>query len=94
MSDLHQFKTTSIHLAAAILAQVPDTTLVQVSSTPSIDGKRLIIVGYPSGQTKAVDSIVKQFHSRRLTVHLYNFNRVLNLVRDRLLQNEPHHAFR
>ncbi len=83
MRDL-QFETTSLPLAAALLVQIPSATLIEIASRPSIDGKRLIVVGHPAIQARAVQSVVEQFHLRRLTVPLYLYNRALNTLRDRL----------
>ena len=87
-----QFETTSIHLATALLVQVPGATLAHVSPTPSIDGKKLITVSYPPDQAQVVEILVEQFRNRQLVVPLYVYNRVLNSVRDRLLQREGSHA--
>lgn len=86
------FETTSIHLAAALLVQVQDAILAHVTSDPSIDGKRLIVVAYPPVQESTVQQIVTDFHSRRLVVSLYPYNRALNALRDRLKQGEGCHA--
>lgn len=91
MTALQQFETTSIHLAAALLVQVPGTTLAHVTPDPSIDGKRLIVLAYPPDQASAIQRIVAEFHSRRLVVPLYLFNRALNLLRDRLLSRQHLH---
>ena len=87
-----QFTTTSLPLAASLLCHIPSATLLQVSSELSIDGKRLLIVGYPPDQTKAVQDTVEKFHSRRLVVPLYVYNRALNALRDRLKQGEGCHV--
>ena len=90
--DEGQFETTSIHLAAAILVQVPYAALARIFPTPSVDGKRLIVLTYPASQTEVIRKVVEDFHGRRLVVPLYLFNRALNLLRDRLLQDKPDHA--
>ncbi len=92
MTDQQRFETTSLPLAAALLCQIPGAALLQVSVEPSIDGKRLLIIGYPPGQTQPVQEVVARFHSRRLVVPLYLYNRVLNTLRDRLKQGALDHA--
>ena len=92
MTENRRFETTSLPLAAALLCQVPSATLLQVSSDPSIDGKRLLVVGYPPDQTQTMHDVVAKFHSRRLVVPLYLYNRVLNTLRDRLKQGVLDHA--
>jgi hypothetical protein len=89
------FETTSIHLASAILVHVPDSILVRVSNSPSIDGKRLMVLAYPAAAAQALQAVVEQFNTRRLVVPLYAYNRALNAVRDRLMPTAPadrHHA--
>lgn len=90
--DWLKFETTSIHLATALLVQVPGATLAHVAPTPSIDGKKVITLSYPPDQAQAVEILLEQFCNRRLVVPLYVYNRVLNSVRDRLLQHEGSHA--
>ena len=92
MTDQRRFETTSLPLAASLLVAVPGSSLTEISSEPSIDGKRLFIVAYPPEQTQAVRDLVERFHGRRLVVPLYVYNRVLNTLRDRLKQDTGHHA--
>ena len=92
MTDQQRFETTSLPLAASLLSSIQNAELVEISRDPSVDGKRLLIIGYPSTQTQAVNDLVNQFHSRRLVVSLYRFNRVLNALRDRLKQDASIHA--
>ena len=94
MPGTGQFSTTSIHLGAAILTLIPSTSLAEISSSSPIDGKRLIVLSFPSDQQRAVDELVEKFHARMLAVPLYGFNRALNLLRDRLLQQRRSHAVR
>ena len=94
MTDQQRFETTTLPLAASLLSQVPGAVLLKIASEPSIDGKRLIVIGYPQDQVQAVQDLVQQFHSRRLVVPLYAFNRSLNTLRDRLKQDTGNHALR
>lgn len=94
MTDLEQFETTSIHLAAAVLTSIPTSHLASITPNPTIDGKRLIVIQYPLSQQGKVKRLAEDFHARRLTVPLYAFNRALNLLRDRLLQDRHPHAVR
>lgn len=84
-TDRQPFETVSLHLASAVLVQVPNAAFIRVSSAPSIDGKRLIVLDYPTDQAATVQRVVEQFHSRQLVVALYPYNRALNALRDRLL---------
>ncbi len=88
-TDRRLFETTSIHLASAILVHIPDSILIRVSNSPSIDGKRLIVLGYPAAAAQALHAVVEQFNTRRLVVPLYAYNRSLNTVRDRLMPTAP-----
>ena len=92
LTGSQRFETTSLPLAASLLCQVPSAILLQVSSKLAIDGKRLIVVGYPPDQTNAIREVIEQFYSRKLVVPLYFYNRVLNTLRDRLKQDEGCHA--
>ena len=94
MTDVRDFETTSIHLAAALLTVIPDAQLSHIAPDPSIDGKRLIAVRCPVNQQTSVQRLAEDFYARRLTVPLYAFNRALNLLRDRLLQDRRPHAVR
>ena len=94
MTGQREFETTSIHLSAAFLIHIPGATLCRITPEPSIDGKRLIAIRYPLSQQDAVQQLIEDFHARRLTVPLYSFNRALNLLRDRLLQDQRSHAVR
>ena len=91
-TDQQRFETTSLPLAASLLSSIQNAELVEISPNPSVDGKRLLIIGYPSTQTQAVNDLVDLFHSRRLVVPLYLYNRVLNTLRDRLKQGALDHA--
>ncbi len=88
MKSRRLFQSTSIHLSAAILVQIPGTTLAKVSDTPSIDGKRLIVLDYPADQAEALHRVVEQFHDRCLTLAIYPYNRALNMLRDRLMSGQ------
>ena len=94
MTGLQQFETTSIHLAAAVLTSVSNSRLARITPDPVIDGKRVISIQYPASQQGTVQKLIEDFHARRLTVPLYSFNRALNLLRDRLLQDQRPHAIR
>lgn len=87
-----RFETTSLPLAASLLSQIIGATLLEISPDSSVDGKRLLIVGYPLDQAKAIRDVVERFHSRRLVVSLYVYNRVLNMLRDRLKQGALDHV--
>lgn len=89
-----KFETTNLPLAASLLCQVQGATLLRVCSKPSVDGKRLLVVGYLPDQAEAVQDVIEQFHGRRLVVPLYLYNRVLNTLRDRLKQDDGSHAIR
>jgi len=89
---MNEFQTTSLHLAAAILLHVPSATLARITPTPEIDSKRIIVIAYPLNQAEALHKAVEDFHARRLLVPLYRFNRILNLLRDRLKQGDGCHA--
>ena len=86
-----RFETTSLPLAASLLVHVPDATVLSVSDEPSVDGKRLIAIGYPTDQAQEAQSLVQQFHARTLIVPLYTYNRALNVLRDRLKQGTDTH---
>ena len=90
--DHQRFETTSLPLAASLLSQIPGAVLADIPNEVSLDGKRLFVIHYPPVTTPAVRDLVKQFHSRRLVVPLYTYNRVLNVLRDRLKQDEGYHA--
>lgn len=92
MTDQQRFETTSLPLAASLLSQISSAALLKISPETSIDGKRLITIAYPPNQTTAVKSLLEQFHSRRLVVSLYAYNRLLNALRDRLKQDVGIHA--
>ena len=83
-----RFETTNLCLGAALLAEIPGCSLVQISPTPSVDGKRLLTLAYPPTQESNVRQVVEAFLQRRLAVDLYVYNRCLNLLRDRLRQGE------
>lgn len=92
MTDMRDFETTSIHLAAAVLTHIPQADLRRISSDRPVDGKRLIVIAVPAEQAEAFQTLVEDFHRRRLTVPLYRFNRILNLLRDHLMQHKRPHA--
>ena len=70
-----------------------DLVRVACDETAATSGvERLFVVGYPPDQTQPVQDVVAKFHSRRLVVPLYLYNRVLNTLRDRLKQGEGCHA--
>ena len=91
-TTMNEFQTTSLHLAAASLLHVPNSTLARITPTPDIDGKRVIVITYPLKQADTLHKVVEDFHARRLLVPLYHFNRTLNLLRDRLKQDEGYHV--
>lgn len=83
-----QFQTTNLPLGAAILATVSGSSLREISPTSSVDGKRVISIGFLADQETEVSRVVEAFLQRRLTIDLYAYNRCLNLLRDRLRQGE------
>ena len=90
--EQRSFETVSLPLAASILTLVPSSQFSHIAPEPSIDGKRVIVLKHPADQTQAVQDVLEQFHTRRLVVPLYPFNRVLNALRDRLKQDMGIHA--
>lgn len=86
MGKQERFETTNLPLAASLLAIVPDSSLIGISPSPSVDGKRVLMITYPADQELAVKQIVEEFSQRRLVVSLYFYNRALNLLRDQLNQ--------
>ena len=57
MTDQQRFETTTLPLAASLLSQVPGAVLLKIASEPSIDGKPLIVIGYPQDQRDTVRSL-------------------------------------
>jgi hypothetical protein len=92
--DVERFETTSLTLASALLSQIPGAAVLSIAPEPSIDGKRLIVINYPSDEAQKALNLVRQFHARTLSVPLYPYNRVLNALRDRLKQDTGNHALR
>lgn len=84
MRDEKQFETSNLPLASALLISVSGMTINGISFSPGIDGRRLIVLQYPLTQEAAVQRTAENFYKRCLTVHLYNYNRALNSLRDRL----------
>lgn len=90
--DYQRFETTSLPLAASLLSQIRGAVLADIPNEVSLDGKRLLVIHYPPVAIPAVRDLVEQFHSRRLVVPLYTYNRVLNVLRDRLKQGDGCYA--
>lgn len=82
-----EFKTVSIHLAACLLC-IPGSKLAKVAPRPSIDGKRIIHIRYPSRYEETAQRLIQQFLHRTLSINLYEFNKRLNVVRDCLLRDQ------
>lgn len=82
--DLKAFETTSLHLAAALLVEIPGSLLSQIAPTPSVDGKRLITLQYPTPREADVQDLISRFLRHQLVVNLYEYNRALNRLRDSL----------
>lgn len=86
--ETHDLPTTNINLAACLLSLVPGSALAGIDPSPSVDGRRLIHVRYPTSQEASVRRLLAQFQDRTLVVPLYVFNRHVNLLRDLLRQHE------
>ena len=86
MTEPQRLDMTNICLAAALLALVPGSSLVRISPSPSVDGKRIFTLAYPANQEPAVKQVIEEFSQRRLVVDLYAYNKTLNALRDQLHQ--------
>ncbi len=84
MTGQRQFRTTSLVLSASLLTEIPGSFILSVSQTDSIDGKKVITLGYDAAQESEVKRVVEAFQQRRLTIPLYPYNVNLNALRDRL----------
>ena len=83
-TDLPQFETVNINLAAVLLSEIPGSQLLKIDPKPTVDGKRLLTVGYPASQEEVARRVITRFLNRELSVNLYAFNRWLNRIRDAL----------
>ena len=88
MSKAQRFETTNICLGAALLALIPGSSLVNISTSPSVDGKRMLTIAYPADQEPAARQVIEEFSQRRLVVDLYAYNKTLNGLRDQLHQQD------
>lgn len=86
MDNVRRFETTNICLGAALLALVPGSSLVSISTSPSVDGKRMLTITYPADQESTARKTIEAFLQRRLVVDLYAYNKALNSLRDQLNQ--------
>ena len=86
MAKPQRFETTNICLGAALLALIPGSSIASISTSPSVDGKRMLTLAYPAEQEHAVRQVIETFLQRRLLVDLYKYNLQLNSLRDQLHQ--------
>ncbi|MFA5115693.1 MAG: hypothetical protein WC486_00215 [Candidatus Omnitrophota bacterium] len=83
------FKTTSLYLAAAILAQISESRFFGCNPKEQIDGRSVFVIFYPASFREAIDDILVQFNRKELSVNLYAFSKKLHILRDELKGGGP-----
>lgn len=71
------YETPNIHLAAAILSCVAESTIQAVDAKPTVNDRRVITVEYPEDQKLRVQDIAEKFRYKALEVNLYEYNQAL-----------------
>jgi len=78
------FKSVSIHLTAALLTDIPESTLTGLENDPLEKDKKVILISYPESVDLEFKRILSEFENKTLSVNLFYYNRNLNYLRDRL----------
>lgn len=86
------FKATLLPLAAAILASVPESTLITMDRAGAVNGRVVFVLGIPTPHQPRLHEVLSAFHARRLTVDLAAYNTQLNRLRDALMHREVAHV--
>ena len=81
-SNLEEYLTSELKLAALILAEVPDCSFIVSEQENSI--RKVIKIKYSAGYREEVCKIEKDYINKRASANVYLYNRALNEVRDRL----------
>jgi len=76
------YVTSEIKLIALLLSEIPQATFEVLSNCNSPKAKKLIKVIYPSEFRGDVNRLINEFIERRASVHVYQYNRNLNRLRD------------
>lgn len=80
------FKSPSLHLISAILTEIPEVVFLALEDDLFDKNKKVIVISYPNSQDFEVQNTIEKFNNRELSINLFNFNRNLNFVRDRLIR--------
>ncbi|MFA5166979.1 MAG: hypothetical protein WC530_00455 [Candidatus Omnitrophota bacterium] len=82
---MKEIRTKNIQFAAFLLSRIPSATFhIKRSSN---NDRSIILVLFPTGLERFVAELTDQFYRCEATIHLFSFNRKLNVIRD-TLKNE------
>lgn len=79
---MKEIRTKNIQFAAFLLSKVPSSGFCIERSL--VDPRYVVIVSFPAAFENLVNELTDQFYRCEATIHLFNFNRKLNLIRDSL----------
>lgn len=81
-SNLEEYLTSELKLAALILAEVPDCSFDVSEQENSI--RKVIKIKYATGYKSQVCKIEKDFINKIASANVYLYNKALNRIRDKL----------
>jgi len=80
------YETSELKLAALLLSEIPESNFKIKSQGNTI--KKIIQIIYSNQYEGELNTLLREYIERRSRVDVYKYNRSLNLLRDKLKENQ------